>query len=72
MIQSGWTPLHKAAEGGYLQVVKFLLSIGAELDSRTQVSSYDVSYHTVMCVLLKYLLINVHTYVHVSDMIYFM
>ena len=35
------TPLYKASEGGHLQFVELLLSKGAEVDSRDEVSTYN-------------------------------
>lgn len=32
---NGWTPLHEAARGGHLEIVKFLISSGLDKDART-------------------------------------
>ena len=45
------TPLYKASEGGHLQVVELLLSKGAEVDSRDDVSTYnDVMYCVIVII----------------------
>ena len=43
------TPLYKASDGGHLQIVELLLSKGAEVDSRNEVSSYD---NVMYCVIV--------------------
>ena len=43
------TPLYKASEGGHLQIVEFLLSKGAEVDSRDYVSTYN---NVMYCVIV--------------------
>ena len=60
------TALHRAAKGGYLQVVEYLLSKGVEVDSRDNVSTYNNVMYCVIainsdcvvlcmkCVLLEY------------------
>ena len=59
------TPLYKASEGGHLQVVKLLLSRGAEVDGRDEVSTYNNLMYSLSlysqcvvlymkCVLLEY------------------
>ena len=41
-LQYGRTPLYKASKGGHLQIMKLLLSKGAEVDSKDKVSKYIV------------------------------
>ena len=36
--QSQWTPLHHASSSGHVDVVKLLLTQGAEIDSKNEVS----------------------------------
>ena len=53
------TPLYKASKGGHLQIVELLLSKGAEVDSRDEVSTYNNDYmvsvwYCMKCVLLEY------------------
>ena len=36
--QSQWTPLHFASNSGHVEVVKLLLTQGAEIDSKNKVS----------------------------------
>ena len=43
------TPLYNASEGGHLQVVKLILSKGAEVDSRDKVSTYN---NVMYCVIV--------------------
>jgi ankyrin repeat protein len=38
LLQVGWTPLHSAADGGFLELVEHLLGAGAAVDARTEVS----------------------------------
>ena len=41
--------MYKASEGGHLQVVELLLSKGAEVDSRDEVSTYN---NVMYCVIV--------------------
>ena len=43
--------MYKASEGGHLQVVELLLSKGAEVDSREEVSTYNnVMYRVIVII----------------------
>ena len=37
ILQDGWTPLHEACRGGHLEVVRFLLVHGAQVQDKDQV-----------------------------------
>jgi len=37
-LQDGWTPLHQAAHNGHIEVVRHLLSSGADVNKATKVS----------------------------------
>ncbi len=41
LMQDDWTPLHIAADNGHLEVIKHLLSVGAEKDKATKVSCFQ-------------------------------
>ena len=41
--------LHRAAEGGHIQIVEYLLSKGVEVDSRDRVSTYN---NVMYCVIV--------------------
>ena len=43
------TALHRAAEGGHLHIVEYLLSKGAKGDSRDNVSTYN---NVMYCVIV--------------------
>ena len=45
------TPLHKAAGGDHLQVVEYLLSKGANGDSRDYVSTYNNLMYCVIVII---------------------
>ena len=47
-------PLYKAAKSGNLQLVKFLLSKGAEVDSSDNVSSYIHNNDVMYCIYNDY------------------
>ena len=49
LLQGGATALHRAASGPHLQVVEYLLSKGAEVDSRDYVSTYN---NVMYCVIV--------------------
>ena len=53
LLQDGYTPLHGAAEGGRLEVVKALLGAGAAVDAVTAVQppplSSPLAQHHVVC-----------------------
>ena len=36
--QDGWSPLHRASQGGHLEVVEALLAKGADVEAKTNVS----------------------------------
>ena len=44
LLQWGYTPLHRAAESGHLQIVKFLHFKGADINSISDVSTYINEY----------------------------
>ena len=44
------TALHRAAGGGHLQVVEYLLSKGAKVDSRDNVSTYNNVMYCVIAI----------------------
>ena len=49
LLQDGVTALHRAAGGGHLQMVEYLLSKGAKGDSRNDVSTYN---NVMYCVIV--------------------
>ena len=45
-MQDGWSPMFIAAHNGHLDVVKHLLSVGADKDKATTVIRFGMSVHT--------------------------